>query len=307
MTSVSSLNSQAVMTGYWAYRGASWLSRILPLSLAYGLGLRLADLFYVADRSGRRDLIRNLRHIHQAQGQTLDAAPLRRAARRTYRHFGKYLVDFFRFGTVDSEWAAERITVEHEQHLKDAVAAGRGVILATAHFGNWELGGAVLASRGQRIHAVVLPYRSAKLERLFDHYRARRGIHTIPVGGAVRELIHHLNEKQMVALLADRDFSGQQHEAQFFGRSASMPRGPAWLAVQTGAPILPAFMVRQEDDSFVLRFHPPLWPQELETEEGIRDRLCRILEEEIKGQPHQWFIFEDFWAPTTAVRGHRHE
>jgi lauroyl/myristoyl acyltransferase len=180
-------------------------------------------------------------------------------------------------------------------------------VLVTAHFGNWELGGAVLASRGYSVHAVVLPYRSKRLERLFNHYRERRGIHTIPVGRAVRELIRCLEQGHVVALLADRDFSNHHHEGLFLGKPASLPRGPAWLSVQTGAPVLPVFMVREENDSFVMRFHPPLFPEELKTEERMRDMLNRVLEEEIAGRPHQWFIFEDFWETGQRHKGHRHE
>ena len=294
------------MTIYWAYQCASWLSRTLPSACAYWLGVRVADLFYWRDQEGRCAVLQNLRRIHEAQGRSITDRALQSMARATYRCFGKYLVDFFRLGDVSDVFRGAEVCIEHEDYLADCVARGRGVILVTGHFGNWELGGAVLAARGHEVHAVVLPYRSEKVERLFNHYRERRGIHTVPFGHAARDLVRYLQEGKMVALLADRDFSAHQHEATFFNRVTSMPRGPAWLAMKTGAPVLPAFMIRQPDDSFLLRFHAPLFPEALKTEDRIRDRICAGLEREIGEQPHQWFIFEDFWDNENGRRGHRH-
>ena len=82
---------------------------------------------------------------------------------------------------------------------------------------------------------------------------------------------------------------------------ARLPRGPAWLSIKSGAPVLPALLLRQEDDTFLLRLAPPILPEVAGSMEAVRDRICRFLEREIGERPYQWFIFEDFWKGAEAT------
>ncbi|MBP7830710.1 MAG: lysophospholipid acyltransferase family protein [Kiritimatiellae bacterium] len=283
------------MTGYWPYRVAAFLSRALPEKLAYWAGLRFADLFYRRDAKGRAAVRENLSQIFRARGVQPAAQALDGLARKTFQYFGKYLVDFFRFARLSPEDIRRRVSIEHQDYLDQAAAAGRGVVLVTAHFGNWELGGAVIAGLGCPVSAVVLPQRLEKLNRLFQGQRERRGIKVIPMGSSAFNLIRCLKKKEFLALLADRDFTGTSDKAEFFGRPARMPVGPAWLSWKTGAPVLVGFLIREVDDTFRLRFYPPILPAAEPSMEAVAARIRAVLEKEIAERPYQWFMFEPFW------------
>ncbi len=281
---------------YFVYRCAFFFSRILPLKFAYWVGLRIADVYYLFDRAGRSGVRSNLRRIHAWRGIRPSEKTLTGMTRKTYQYFGKYLVDFFRFGLRDAHELKRVVSIQHMENLERARARGCGVILATAHFGNWELGAAVMGAMDYQIHAVVRPTRRGRLNQLFRKQRERRGIHVIPIGRAVREVIKQLERGELVALLADRDFTSGHHPRPFFGAPAPMPAGPARIAMKTGAAVVPAFLTRRIDDTYLLRFDRPIYPDEAGSAAEIQRRLVSVLEEEIAQQPYQWFIFHDYWA-----------
>jgi KDO2-lipid IV(A) lauroyltransferase len=284
------------------YRLAAFLSRLPPERMAYWIGLRIADAFYRRNRAGREAVMSNLKNIYTARGVEPATDALQGLARKCYQYFGKYLIDFFRYARVTPEEVRRRVSIEHGEYLQECLALGRGAVLVTAHFGNWELGAAVMAAMGYKINAMVLPERLQKLNRMFQRQRESRGVKLIPVGrSAVLNAVHLLKQGELVGLLGDRDFTGKNDRVDFFGRPARIPRGPAWLSFKTNAPILLVFLIRQVDDSFLMRFYPPILPEKEGSVEALRSRICRIMEQEIGERPYQWFIFDDFWANAGAT------
>jgi len=283
------------MNEYWQYRIASWISRYLPRNLAYWIGLRIADVFYSKNGPDRKAITSNLNHIFENSGVLVSDDMLEGTVRKTFQYFGKYLVDFFRFYRVSERDVKRLVSSENISHLEDAYQAGKGVIIVTAHFGNWELGGAVLAALGYPLSAVFLPHHLRKLEALLRNRREGRGVHPIPLGHAAVGSMRCLRKGECVALLADRDFSERNDRIPFFGSDARLPRGPAWLAIRSGAPIVPTFLVREVDDTFRLRCYPAIWPNN-SSEIDVRLKIRDILQREISRNPHQWFVFDDFWS-----------
>ena len=148
---------------------------------------------------------------------------------------------------------------------------------------------------GIPIHAVVRPVPSPSLERAFHYFREQRGLKVIHLDQAGIGIIKALKRGEAVALVGDRDFTGNGHPHRFFGRETSLPRGAAWFAHRTGLPIYMGFAIRAPDDTFILRIHPPIDPAQLKTEEEIQDRIVSIMEDTIARDPCQWFIFDPFW------------
>lgn len=284
------------MVKYLGYLLAEAVSRGASRRLAYWLALRTADLYFALDRSARRAVMSNLRQVVASDGRAPERDAVRRLARKTFHNFGKYLVDFFRFSRLTEEEIRSLVAVEGQTHLERAQAEGKGVVLVTGHIGNWELGGAVLAGMGYKLNAVALQHPSAKINEFFQRHRRQRGMAIIPFGHAVSTLIKALKRKECVALLADRDYSKRTDLAWLFGAPASLPRGPAWLAEKTGAPIMPGFVLRRDDDTFVLRCHEPIAARAGIGREEIQQRICRVLETEIRANPSQWFMFERVWG-----------
>lgn len=280
---------------YPAYKIAEWLSRTPPRHFAYWIGLRLADLHFFLDRRGREAVMDNLQRVFAFKGVLMGEAELRLAARRAFQYFGKYLVDFFRFSRLTEEDIRNLVTVENREYLDKARALGRGVIVVTAHLGNWELGGAVLSSLGYPVHAVVLKQPSARLNEFFQKHRRRRGMTIIPLGHAASAMVGALERNEMVALLADRDYSKRTDLVTFCGAAACLPRGPAWMAAKTGAPVVPGFMLRKPDDTFVLRMYPPIVPGPEMNREAVQREIGKVLEDGVCANPSQWFMFHKVW------------
>ena len=285
---------------YWIYRLAAFFIRILPLKGAYWLGLRICDAMFFLNRRGRRAVRDNLRIIFEHQGILPSRQILDGCARKTFQYFGKYLADFIRFRKLSPEGVRENISIQGLEHLEAIRASKRGAILLTAHYGNWELGGAFIASMGIPVHAVVRPVASPALERVFQYFRERRGLKVIPLAHAGTGILKALRRGEAVALVGDRDFTGNGHPQSFFGRDVSLPRGAAWFAHRTGVPITMGFATRAPDDSFILRMHPPIDPAHEPSEEAIQAKIVAIMEDTIARDPCQWFIFDPFWPSTSG-------
>lgn len=284
-----------MLNTYLAFRGAQILSCWLPRRFSYWVALRFADRFFTTDISGRRAVMANLAHILQAQNISPSEETLTQMARKTFHLFGKYLVDFFKFSRMTLAEVKRLVSIEHLDYLEQARALGNGVIFITAHLGNWELGGAMMTALGYRLNVVFLPQRLEEINRLFEKQRKQRGLQLIPLGHAARGVLQALKRKECVVMLADRDFTAHNHSIMFFGKPAQLSSGPARIAVRTKTPIVPAFVLRQEDDTFLLRFYPPILVEEHSTPAEIEMKIGAIMEKEIAQNPSQWFIFENFW------------
>lgn len=285
---------------YWFYRGVAGVIRRLPLPVAYWLGLRICDLFYFLNRRGRAAVRENLRIVFAHQGIRPSRHLLDGCARKTFQYFGKYLADFIRYRKLTPAGVRENVSIQGLEHLEAIRASTRGALLLTAHCGNWELGGAFIASMGIPIHAVVRPVPSPALERIFHFFREQRGLKVIPLDKAGIGIAKALKRGEAVALVGDRDFTGNGHPHAFFGRETSLPRGAAWFARRLGVPIYLGFVTRAPDDTFILRLHPPIDPAQVPTEDAIQDRIVAVMEETIARDPCQWFIFDPFWPPSPA-------
>jgi lauroyl/myristoyl acyltransferase len=283
---------------YFSYCVADGLSRVLPRRFSYWLALRAADQFFARDAVGRAGVIANLRRIAEFKGEHLSDAQVLTMARWTFRNFGKHVADFFRFRRLSRAGLGRILSVDHPERLQQAADLGRGVMALTAHFGSWELGAVILATRGYKVNVVVLPQRDGRIDALFQRRREERGSRVVPLGRAARHVLEALKRREFVALLGDQDYTAQDNFATFFGAPARLPGGPARLCVRTGAPIVPGFVVRRPDDTFEAHIHPPIVPARGTVESDVQARICAAIEQEIAAAPSQWFIFRDFWLKT---------
>src|SRR6266404_153397 len=261
------------MKYYWL-KFAEVLSRLLPRRLSYGVARRVADFYVLFDKRGRECVISNLKQIQASSGVALSPRALHSLARENFLNFAKYLVDFFKFLRIDRRRMDRIVHYGNLPTVLDGLLEhGKGVIFVSAHLGNWELGAAALAALGYKFNAVALWVPDEKLNSLYQQYRKSRGIHPIPFGRAARECIRALRRNEVVAVIGDRDFTGGRDTVEFFGQPARLPDGPAKLALATGAPILPTFMVRTQDDTFTYVLGEPIWADKK------RDKLPDVMRE----------------------------
>ena len=280
---------------YWCLRFVGFFFRRLPVAFTYWLGLRALDMAYRWNRVARAIVRHHHAVVLQHQGIRPSIRTLDGLTRKTFQFYGKYLADFFRMGRLQAGEMEKTVSVQGWEAFERVARSGRGCIVLTAHVGNWELGGAYIASMGFPIHAVAAPVASKTLDRLFAFERRHRGLRLIPWERAALATYKTLRGGGMVAMLADRDFTGTGTECEFLGRKTRLPRGPVWLARRANVPICMGFVTRADDDTFLLKMLPPLDPAEGLSEEEMQAQVVRGLEEAVRRNPCQWFDFSPLW------------
>lgn len=281
---------------YYIYRFGQFIALALPLKFVYAVAVFLADLHYFFAFRDRSFVKNNLKVIFPDKPDK----ELRQISRRVFCNFAKYLVDFFRFKKLDPEYIKKNIKLENLHYFDQALEGGKGVVVLTAHLGNWELGGVVIALLGYPFWVVALPHKNKKVNDFFDGQRNSKGVKVITMGKAMRSCISHVRNNHMVALVGDRDFTEKGVIIDFFGKPTHFPEGPAALRLMTGAAIVPGFMLRNPDDSFTLRIEEPV--KFNPTGDKLKDltELVKvyknILEDYIRKYPDQWYVFRRFWA-----------
>lgn len=270
------------------------LPRSLRLRLAAEVGARLRRFFprewaVVEDNAAR---------IRPGAG----SAEHRALARAVFRHFAMCFTD--RLVANRRAREAERMVagVEGGEHLEAALAPERGVVLLTAHLGNWELAGRVgAAATRRRLHVVMEPEHDARVEALLGGadgavsvVRRRRPTDALPLVAALRR-------HELVAMQGDRALgTPADARADFFGAPAAFPLGPFVLARATGAPVLPVFCVLERDRRYRLVLGAPVTVGQGGEREGLLGWVV-ALERMVRAHPEQWFNFFDCWRPGPAA------
>lgn len=298
-------------TVYWLFRLAILVTRPLPLRLGYWFGERVALLCYwVIFPRQRKALNANLAHVLQSN----DARFVASVARRSFRNFGKYVIDFIHYPVMTREEVRERLRFDQWDELDVASSSGRGVIMATIHFGNWDLGAAALAAYGYRVNAIAETFPYARMNDLVQGSRAKLGMKVIGHERPGPTLFRLLRRGEMLAMLVDVSTDETGIRVDFFGAEALVSPAPARIALRTNAWVVPAVVIRGPEDNLHIR---PLIDTSLRdfapTGDEARDvsELTRLImasmEKTIRQYPDQWFIFRRMWssvatAPASAGR-----
>ncbi len=192
--------------------------------------------------------------------------------------------------------------------LEEALARGNGAILISPHLGNWELGGLGLADMGYPINVLTFREPDEKVNELREKVRSERGIRFIYVDRndtsplAIIEAVNALRRNEILALLGDRDGSSHTAAMDFFGRPAQIPLGAAYLALASGAPVLPVF-VPLEGSRYATVMEAPVYfaaghaAHKNAVREGT-EQILRVFEKYIRAYPDQWYNFFDYWGAT---------
>jgi Kdo2-lipid IVA lauroyltransferase/acyltransferase len=213
---------------------------------------------------------------------------------RVWKSFARGLFEAGALIDFPKEAIIAKVRVEGEQYLRDALARRKGVLALSAHLGNFAIIGARLAAAGYPFSVVVKHPSNEEFAELITKYRAQVGIDTIsakPRREAARKIVQALRENRIVLVIAD-EFKSGEITVEFMGQSLPAPRGPATLALRTGAVTLPMFATRQPDDSIVLAIGRAIEAVHGESlEETITATTAlytRHLEDVICRYPDQW-------------------
>ncbi|WP_231934223.1 lysophospholipid acyltransferase family protein [Geobacter sp. DSM 9736] len=275
------------------------LTFLVPRILIPPFAFATALIFYTAAGRQRRGIRANLRIVTgRRQVELLVVSSFFKYARNwtdimlMMRLYGRRL-----FSLVGRE--------QGNLILDEVLSGGKGAIIISPHLGNWELGGLGLADRGYRLNVLTFREPDEKVNELREEVRKRRGIGVIYVDRndtsplAIIEAVNALRRNEVVALLGDRDGSSHTMTLQLFGRPAPIPVGAAYLALASGAPVLPVF-VPLEGSRYATIMEPPIYfhSQHGRHEGAIREgmqQVLRVFERYIGRYPDQWYNFFDYW------------
>jgi Kdo2-lipid IVA lauroyltransferase/acyltransferase len=259
-----------------------------PLGMAEWLARRYVAALDLALPRLRRVAQRNLSFAlpQQNAGPTVDGV---------FRSIARLLVAFAKFPAIGRGNVAQWIRCEGAEHFEQALRAGRGVLFATAHLGNWELSAFAHALFTGPMNVVVRPLDNPLIDRMVERRRGLSGNRLISKRDIARPILKALAANQAVGILIDQNASLDSGVfVDFFGMPACSGTGFAKLAAHSGAAVIPGFALWSDQERrYVLRFYPPV-PM---TGDAARDTgmLQKKLEEIVRAHPDQWLWIHRRW------------
>jgi lauroyl/myristoyl acyltransferase len=272
-----------------AFAFAWALVRRLPERTVTWLFRLVAD--FVVRRNGRG--VRRLRGNLAVVRPDADAAELDRLTRDGMRSYLRYWREAFRLPEWTDTEIVGRVRTVNEKLLRDAYAAGRGVICALPHLANYDHAGAWAGRTGMPVSTVAERLRPESLFDRFIAYRKKLGMEVLPLTGSDQDVVGVLAERLkaggFVCLVADRDLSERGVPVTFFGRPSRMPAGPAALSLRTGAPLIPATL-HYDGPHLVITFHDTVDPEGGTT--AMTQRCADAFAQGIAAHPEDWHMLQ---------------
>jgi KDO2-lipid IV(A) lauroyltransferase len=234
-------------------------------------------------------------------------------AYRLFFNFSRFMVAYTELKDLDPARFADRVDgkAEGAEAVIKLLEEGRGLIIVTMHIGHWDLGLKLLSHLKVPVHVVMQSENSEEVARYAHEARSAANVEVHHVGSSPLlgvELMTRLMHGELVAIQADRPVGHNVMMTRFFGAPAALPTGPVQLAMATGAPILPVFVLLGEGRRYRM---PALAPMRVERTSGgdngvaVREamgRMTGMMESVISRHPDQWFNFYDIW-PTEETHG----
>ncbi|MEU8775751.1 phosphatidylinositol mannoside acyltransferase [Streptomyces sp. NPDC048606] len=286
--------------------GLGWAGvKKLPEPAAVALGRKIADVAWKRRGKSVLRLESNLARV------VPDASPerLRELSHAGMRSYMRYWMESFRLPAMDPARFAREVRLQDDHILREAIASGRGVVAALPHLANWDLAGAWVTSHlGVPFTTVAERLKPESLYDRFVAYRESLGMEVLPHNGgaAFGTLARRLRSGGLVCLVADRDLSASGVEVDFFGAAARMPAGPALLAQQTGAILLPVTLYYGDTPHMYGRVHPevevPKTGTRAEKTAAMTQTVADAFALGIAEHPQDWHMLQRLWLDDLEER-----
>jgi lauroyl/myristoyl acyltransferase len=281
------------------YYGVSYL----PTWLTYRIGNAGTWIAYQLMKEGRRGVIENLRVMFPDRNEQA----LGSLALATYRSYARDVIDFIRSLSLDPSERRGLVGRLETSALEQAMAEGRGAIMLSGHFGNWELGGVLMRTLTPYSLSVVAKAEpNERVSRIREKLRTSLGIRTIEVRRYLETALvmrERLKNNEVVAMLMDRHLGRDSVEVTFFGRPTPFLRTPALMAALSGAPLVPCFVYR-EGEQFAVQCGPLIRVATGEgADRGVRDaiqKVASLIEDQIRRNPQMWYQFYPCWSSASS-------
>ncbi len=293
---------------YYMTRFGQRLAGIIPQNVRWALGGFFAQCAYWGWTSKRRATIFNYAVV---LGLPASHPQVRRAARLSWRNYGRFLADFFDLPNHPASFFLEQITDVSEgghtalETVAQARARGRGVLLISAHFGNWDYAGMLVASQAP-LWILIEHLKDERLNSMVQEQRRGVGMHLLPIQDALRPMMRILREGGTLATPIDRPMPpGEGVPVRFFGRTTFVPRALGALAVKLGSAMVPGFVWYDWHGGYYVRAFPAMTiePSGDDTADVIAatQAMFDALEIIVRLDPTQWFMFRQFWPDDATL------
>lgn len=285
------------MLGYYIVKLFSKFMCIAPLWLRKLLARFLGSVAVLVVPRWRMQMaeanIRECLGVSEARAQQIAEDSLHR--------FGRMVVEVMRFPLLNESNINEKVKVEGLEYLEAAYAQQKGVIMATGHFGNWELLGATVALHGYPMLSITRKQNNGHMDKLINEFRQMVGQKVTYNRGkhGLLAISRMLKEKHLLGVLYDQDTNDDGVKIDLFGKDSVIPLGAAALSRMYGSPILPIFLHNNADGTCTAKIYPPLYTPKTKDREKdcyeVTRKLVTILEQEIIAHPEMWFWVHDRW------------
>jgi KDO2-lipid IV(A) lauroyltransferase len=281
---------------YVLFLGLGFLIRLLPVSALHHAASLLVDTLYPLLKTRRNVAIQNLSNAYPEKQRE----ELEKIARGSFKSVAAALLELLWVPRFTVETLKRFIVIENPDFLLKTVASGKGCILISAHFGNWELNALVTKSHlAVPCIAVEKVQSNPLIHRCIHEYRKKFGAVVLPMELSVREIFKTLQAGGAVEMAVDQAAAMESIEAEFFGRYVPTFQGPAVFSLRTGAPILVGLAVRQPDGTYKVKFHKvpsdDLIGASKENIAELTQRHTKLTEQLIREHPEQWMWMHKRW------------
>lgn len=280
--------------------------QIMPAWLLYRFASAVGIIGYYLFGRFRRVALDGL---SQAFGSDLSPRDIRKLARACFVSMAKSAGEMVYLLGKPDKVVRNSFRLKNERYLKEACAKGKGVILVSAHMGNFPFMLARLSLQGYKTSAIMRPLKDARIERFFTKERDRYGIrtiNTIPRRQCVISAVRSLRNKEVMFLPLDQNFGTGGVFVDFFGRKAATATGPVVFAQRTGAAIVPCFVIRQSDNTSTIFFEPEvpleICASEEQTIVSMVQKLTSLIEIYVRKYPAEWSWIHRRWKAQMPSR-----
>ncbi len=267
----------------------------IPRQLIINSGKLLGLLFYSLAIPHRRLVRRNLQFCYPEWS----AKEIRELSRRIFMNFGITLVEMLQCTFMSHEEVLKALRVEGEENFNKAFKSNRGIVIVSAHMGNWEVGLHITNYYGKPMLGVAAKTRYGWADILLSRSRNRLGNTIIDKKGALPKITEGLRRGEVIGMLIDQSRRKHGVEVTFFGRKATASPAAALLALRCNSLVLPAFCVRRSDGQLTIQVKTPF---ELTRTGDLRSdiqsntqRMIDVVEEMVRTYPDQWFWLLKPW------------
>jgi len=290
---------------YLLLRGFSLFINLLPEGPALWMGRRVGNLMYLLDLEHRRVALENLQI---AFGQEKSKEEMLAIAKKNFQNLGMMAVEFFRIPHMDIETYRKKVETDGVDEALKVLEENKGALLLIGHFGNWELMAMMSKVINKPILVIAKPIKNNQfLERWFIESRRGIGLEVIPPKNATLKVIQALSQNKVVGIMFDQ--RGKRSKgiwANFFGRQVPTTPGLAVMALKSGAPVLPVFMIRNDFRKHRLIVKKPLELIHTGDFNGDIEANTQLfndtLESIIREYPDQWLWIHRRWERPKSSR-----